>query len=64
MKVQFKLAALTRVEYMVEKEVPDGTSQEELNVMLDQIYEDTDGSEFWDDPDFWDKGYCEWEIVE
>jgi len=32
--------------------------------MLDQIYEDTDGGEYWDDPDFWEKGHCEWRLEE
>ena len=60
MKVTITLAALTRLEYMEEVEVPDDTSDEVLNDLVDKRYNEVDGGAFWDDPEYWERGECYW----
>ena len=57
-KAYITLAALTRVEYCKEVEVPDETTQEDLDEMVEKLWDKTCGSEFQDDPDFWERGNC------
>lgn len=55
-KVRINLSALTRVEYTEVLEVPADMSPSELEQLLDQRYDDVDGGEYFDDPDYWDRG--------
>ena len=64
MKVRMHLAALTRVELSVDIEVPDGTSEEVLDTLLAEAYDDADGDAFREDTEFWEKGSCYHEILE
>lgn len=63
MKVRLRLSALTRLEFIKEVEVPDGTSKEELDQMVEDLYEETDGGDYYDDPHYWEKGNCTWEEI-
>ena len=64
MKVRLNLAALTRVEFSKEVEVPDGTTPHELDDMVRDLWDNTDGGEFWDDPDYFEKGHCWWDKLD
>lgn len=63
-KVRFHLVVMTREECTVEKEVPVDTTNDELDKMLEQVYDATDGPDFAPDVDYWEKGDCRWEIIE
>jgi hypothetical protein len=63
-KVRLNLAALTRVEFSKEIEVPDGTPAHELDDMVRKLWDDTDGGEFVDDPDYFEKGHCWWDKLD
>ena len=56
MKVTLCVSALTRMEFSKDIEVPDNTTDEELNDMAEQLYEDTDSSSFTEDLDYWERG--------
>lgn len=62
-RIRVNLAALTRVEYSKVISVPDDFSEDELTRLVDSVYDTTDGSEFWDDNEFWEKGSCNWDVV-
>ena len=53
--VQINLAALTRVEYSAVVEVPDDI---DLDCVVEQFYDHTDGGEFWPDHEYWERGTC------
>jgi len=55
-KIHIVLSALTRVEYSEVLEVPANMTAEELDELVDQRYDDVDGGEYYDDPDFWERG--------
>ena len=58
MKVLIHLSALTRATFSKEIEVPNGTTDEELEAKVDEIYTDTDGDLFSEDNEFWERGDC------
>ncbi len=61
-RVAIRLAALTRVEYYEVLEVPADLSDDELNNLVNLRYGTIDGSEFIDDPEFWERSNsCGWE---
>jgi len=62
--IRVKLAVLTRVEYSRVISVPDDFSENELDRLVDETYRNTDGGEYLDDPDYWEKGNCYWEAVD
>lgn len=53
--VEIRLSAFTRVEYTEALEVPANMSADELNELVNQRYRDVDGSEYRDDPDYWEQ---------
>lgn len=60
-KVTIRLAALTRVEYTEVLEVPADMTDDELDELLDQRYDEVDGGKYQDAPHFWERGEsCEW----
>ncbi|MEI7639725.1 MAG: hypothetical protein WCJ37_20585 [Syntrophus sp. (in: bacteria)] len=61
MKVTVHLAALTRVEYSEDIEVPDNITDSELDVLVQQKYKEVDGGEYKDDFEYWEQGHCYWE---
>jgi hypothetical protein len=61
MKVKIYLAALTRVDYSEEIEVPDNTSDDELSDLVSRRYAEVEGGLYSDDGDYWEKGTCWWE---
>jgi len=63
MRVRLCLSALTRLEFSKVVEVPDGTTETQLQEMVRDLWDSTDGSEFWDDPDYFEKGHCYHEPV-
>lgn len=63
MKVRINLAAITRMEYSEEIEVPDDTTDAKLDDLLEERYDKVDGGEYTDDNDYWEKGYCRWEKI-
>lgn len=61
--VRIILGALTRVEYTTVVRVPKNATQSQLDALVEQFYQDTDGTEFQDDAEFWDKGECRYELL-
>jgi hypothetical protein len=59
-KVTIHLAALTRVFCDIELEVKDDITDDELDALVDKVYDETDGGEYQDDHDFWEQGDCSW----
>jgi len=61
-RIKFHLAALTRMvfDFEEEVEVEEGQllSEQTLIEMANERYDATDGSEFEQDYDFWEKGAC------
>lgn len=53
--VRINLAALTRMEWSREIEVPANATQAQLDNLVDKYYNNIDGGEFWEDPDYWEK---------
>ena len=60
-KVRLILSAFTRVEYAAEVEVADDISEEALNKMVEDLYDDVNRSWYYDDPYYWSRGDCHWE---
>jgi hypothetical protein len=54
-KVRIKLAALTRMEYEEVLEVPADMTDAELDSLVNQRYDDVDGGEYADDPEYWER---------
>ncbi len=63
-KIRINLAALTRVEYSEILEVPSDISNGQLTALVEQRYRDIDGGNFYDDPDYWERGHCYHETVD
>ena len=63
MKIRINLAALTRMEYSKEVEVPDDITEGELEDMVSKAYVDTDETEYTEDNEYWEKGHCWWEKI-
>jgi hypothetical protein len=63
-KVRITLAALTRVEYTEVLEVPADMTDAELDALVDKRYDNVDGGDYEDDPEFWERGTSTgWEAV-
>ena len=56
--VNVTLAAMTRVEYSAVVCVPDDATEEEIQELVNAMYARTDGSDFVDDPEYWERGNC------
>lgn len=56
--VEVRLAALTRVEYMEVVEVPANITQDELNALVNERYQNVDGGDFTEDSGYWERGTC------
>ncbi len=61
MKVRINLVAITREEYTTEVEVSDTLTNSELDDLVREMYDDSDGSEFTKDMEYWERGHCSWE---
>lgn len=57
-RIEIRLSALTRVEFMQTVEVPADLTNEEANDLVNALYERTDGSQFWPDDHYWERGHC------
>lgn len=62
--VSVTLAAITRVEYSETIEVPVNFSEDDIQRLVDQRWDDVDGGEFEDDADFWERGNCYGEVLD
>lgn len=60
--VDIKLAALTRLEYMETVLVPVEFGGQQLEELVDRTYDAVDGGDYWDDPDYWERGTCSHQI--
>lgn len=58
-RVVIDLAAMTRVEYSCVVEVPDHFTREDLDEVVQLMYDKVDGGEFTEDTEYWEKGLCE-----
>ena len=56
--VTVTLAGLTRLEYSEDVKVPVEFDGSMLEALTDKAYEDVDGGDYFDDPDYWEKGDC------
>lgn len=59
--VRITLVSLARSEYTECIKVPADMSEDAINHLVDQRYEDVDAGLFRDDPDYWERGHCYWE---
>lgn len=62
--VRITVSALTRVEYSTTVEVPADAPTDELEDLAEKIYQETDGGEFQEDPDYWERGSRQIEDVD
>lgn len=62
--VRINMSVLTRMEYSLDVEVPEDATDSELQEFSNELYDLTEGSEFTEDPDFWEKGsvWCDADI--
>lgn len=60
-EVTIVLSALTRVEYTRVLTVPDGITDDQLNDLVNKVWDETDGGEFSDDTEYFERGNCRWE---
>lgn len=60
MKIKVNLVAYTRVDYYEEIDVPDTATDEEIDAIVQQVQERTDGGEYTEDNDYWDEQPPEW----
>lgn len=58
--IRIELGGLTRMEYNAYFRVPANMTNEQLDALVDTVYEDTDATEFEDDTQFWERGECSW----
>jgi len=58
MKLRVHLAALTRMEYTTVVEVPDDTPAHKYADIVRDLYDKTDGTEFTEDNEYWERGHC------
>jgi len=54
--VRVTVSAMTRLEYSVLVRVPANATDEQLEGLVGKVYDDTDGSEYWADPDYFERG--------
>ncbi len=57
-KVSIRVSALTRVEYSETITVPVEFDDSVLEVVVDSTYDELEGDEYCDDPDYWERGSC------
>lgn len=57
--VEVRLSALTRVEYSEIIEVPVDTQPRQLSTLVDERYDQVDGGDYKDDPEYWVRATCE-----
>jgi len=59
-KVRIHLSAITRLELTLEKEVPESVAGDAtaLQDMANEAWQDSDGSDFTEDPDYFERGHC------
>jgi hypothetical protein len=57
--VRVNLSSFTRVEYSEVIQVPVDITEEELKDLANRRYTEVDGSDFSDDPDYWETGTVE-----
>jgi hypothetical protein len=60
MKVTIHLAALTRLYYDEEIEVPDKATDADLDKLVSDKYDEVDGGDYSEDLDWWERGECYW----
>jgi len=53
--VRVNLAAMLRVEWSAIVAVPDDADLEEV---VERFYDEIDGGEFYQDPEYWERGMC------
>lgn len=58
MKLRVHMGALTRMQCTKEIEVPDDTPESDFDNIARTTYDDTEGDEFKQDYDFWERGEC------
>jgi|APSaa5957512493_1039668.scaffolds.fasta_scaffold00128_9 hypothetical protein len=65
-RVRIRLSAFTRVEFVKEVEVDDATANnpQALQDLAQRVWDETDGGEFFDDTDYWEKGSIRAEVME
>lgn len=61
MKVIFHLVAMTRQEYSEERDLPDNTTDAELDEIAENLKHNLDGSEYVDDVEYWEEQPPRWE---
>lgn len=58
-KIRVKLAAFTRVEWCsLPIDVPADATDAQINELVNRFYDDIEGSEYEDDPDYWERATC------
>ncbi len=64
MKLRVHLSALTRVECEKVIEVPDDTKERDFPEIARREYDNTDGGDYTEDNDYWERGHCWCEPVD
>ena len=62
-KIRITLGVLTRVEYTEVLAVPAEMTDEQMMALIDARFEAIDGSQYKDDPEYWEAGECYFENV-
>lgn len=62
-KIHIILRGLTAVEYSEILEVPATMRPGQLDALVKQRYDEVCGSQYTDDPDYWERGDCRYEIA-
>lgn len=63
-RVRVRVSAFTRVEWGTEVDVPESATDDQLDDLARAFYDNVDGGEYADDPDYWERGSCIAEEVE
>lgn len=63
-KARLKISARTRLEYSKVIEVEDNTTKAQLEEMALRLFDETEGGEFYEDPDYFEQGDCWGEFIE
>jgi len=64
MKVRLNLAALTRLEFSKEVEVPDNITSHELDDLVRKAWDESDYEDFSEDHEYFEKGHCWWDKLD
>jgi hypothetical protein len=62
-KIRIALEAETRCEFEEEVFVPEDYTNEQLDDLVQQRWQDGDGGHFTDDESYWEQGHCYWEPI-